>query len=155
MWPGVFWTWKLGNVPGPSSLEVTIDTSEQVFPAVSFHADLHPIILSYVLEDHLIYILFSLTVHTFQATVSSCFIVLSLPAPRNSLQAKTNARSEQKAHSRLKCVCPQLLPLMTTLPAHPSPFSLLQEKMPKLKEKGKNKKGLPTNCRFLLLLQHS
>lgn len=138
MWPGAFWTWKLGRAPGPYGLEVTTDASEQVFPAVSSFVDLHSIIHSYVLEDHLICFLFSLPVHMLQTTVGSVFIVLSLAAPHNGLQAKADARSEQKAHSRLKCLCPQRLPLMSTPSAPTSPpFSLLHEKMPGLKEKKK------------------
>lgn len=148
-----FWTWKLGSAPGPYALEVTIDISEQAFPAVSSYVDLHPIILRYVLEDHLICFLFSLTVHTLQATVGSCFIVLSLPAPHNSLKAKANARSERKTHSRLKCACPQCLPLMSTRPAPTShPFLLTLRKDAQVKRKGK-KRSSPQNCRFLPVLQ--
>lgn len=106
-----------GSGPGPYSLEITIDTSEQFFPAVKSFVGLHPIIFSYILKDFVICFLFSLIVHTLQTTVGSCYIVLSLPAPHNSLQARANARSEQKAHSRLKCVCPQSILLMSTLPA--------------------------------------
>jgi len=39
------WSWAI-------QLEVTIDTSEQVFPAVSSFVDPHPTILSHILEDH-------------------------------------------------------------------------------------------------------
>lgn len=141
MWPGAFWTWKLRSGLGPYGFKVTVGTSEQVFTAVSSFVDLHPITLSYVLEDHLICFLFYLTVHELQTTVSSCFIVLSLPAPHNSLQAKANARSEQKAHSRLKCVCPQRLPLTSTLPAPAShPFLLTPGKDAQVKRKGGKKK---------------
>lgn len=96
--------------------------SEQVFPAVSSIVNSHPIIRSCVLPDHLIYFLFSLPVSMLQTTVGSVFIVLILPTPHNSLQAKVYARSEQKAHSHLKCMCPTMLSTNEHPPLHPHPL---------------------------------
>lgn len=117
----LIWTLKLGSGPGPYSLEVTVGISEQVFPAVSSIVDSHPVTHSRVLQDHLIYFLFSLPVCMLQTVVGSAFIVLILPTPRNSLQGKAYARSEQKAHSHLKRLCPTMPstnehPLCTHIP---------------------------------------